>query len=166
MLERPTERFLFASRWFMAPFYLGLALSLVVLLVKFTQELFHFIVTVIDSSDADVILGILTLIDLSLAGNLLLIVIFSGYENFVSKMDHVDEAHRPDWMGKVDFGGLKLKLLASIVAISAIHLLKAFMDVSKYSDRDLMWLTIVHGVFVASGVLLAWADRLSYKPDK
>jgi uncharacterized protein (TIGR00645 family) len=161
MLERPLERLLFASRWIMAPFYLGLALSLVALLVKFTQELAHFVLGVFEARDTDVILGILTLIDLSLAGNLLLIVIFSGYENFVSKIDHAEEAHRPDWMGKVDFSGLKLKLLASIVAISAIHLLKAFMDVSKYSDRDLMWLTIVHGVFVASGVLLAWADKLS-----
>ena len=122
----------------------------------------HFVVGVMDARDTDIILGILTLIDLSLAGNLLLIVIFSGYENFISKIDHVDEAHRPDWMGNVDFGGLKLKLLASIVAISAIHLLKAFMDVSKYSDRDLMWLTIVHAVFVGSGVLLAWSDKLSY----
>ncbi len=163
MIERPLERILFASRWAMAPFYLGLALSLLVLLVKFLQELAHFVGGVLTATEADVILGILTLIDLSLAGNLLLIVMFSGYENFVSKFDHAADQERPDWMGKVDFGGLKIKLLASIVAISAIHLLKAFMDVGTMSDRDLMWLTIIHVVFVGSGVVLALADRLTAK---
>ncbi len=165
MVERGLERFLFASRWIMAPFYVGLALCLVVLLIKFTQELLHYMMGVFAADDADVILGVLTLIDLSLAGNLLLIVVFSGYENFVSKIDHAEAKDRPEWMGKVDFSGLKLKLLASIVAISAIHLLKAFMDVAKYSDRDLMWLTVIHVVFVGSGILLALSDKLSVKKN-
>lgn len=161
MVERPLERMLFASRWLMAPFYVGLILGLVVLLVKFMQELAHFVLHVFDAKESDVILGVLALIDLSLAGNLILIVTFSGYENFVSKIDHADEKDRPEWMGKVDFSGLKLKLLASIVAISAIQLLKSFMGVQGVTDRDLTWLTIIHMVFVISGVILAFTDRLS-----
>ena len=112
----------------MAPFYIGLALGLFVLLAKFAQELLHFITHVFEATESQVILGILSLIDLSLTANLVLLVIFSGYENFVSRMDLKDQNERPEWMGKIDFSGLKLKLIASIVAISAIQLLKAFMD--------------------------------------
>jgi uncharacterized protein (TIGR00645 family) len=158
--ERIVENGIFASRWLMAPFYIGLIGALAILMIKFVQELVQFAPQVFVLKDTDVILGILTLIDLSLAGNLLLMVIFSGYENFVSKMEVGDHADRPEWMGKVDFSGLKLKLIASIVAISGIHLLKSFMNIEKTSKEDLMWLVIVHLVFVISGVLLAWMDRL------
>jgi len=111
-------------------------------------------------SESAVILAILTLIDLSLAGNLLLMVIFAGYENFVSKIDTGGHEDRPDWMGKVDFSGLKLKLIASIVAISGIQLLRTFMDVQNTSDRDLQWMLLIHITFVVSGVLLALMDKL------
>ena len=118
----------------------------------------------------NLVLAILSLVDLSLAGNLLLIVLYSGYENFVSKLD-LDENHvdRPPWMGSVDFSGLKMKLIASIVAISAIALLKAFMELSEgkeLSDRSLMWLVVIHVTFVVSGVLLALMDWLAGKTDK
>jgi uncharacterized protein (TIGR00645 family) len=165
MIERNLERGLFASRWIMAPFYVGLVFALIGLLIKFMQELFHFAVELTRAGEADVVLGILSLIDLSLAGNLLLIVIFSGYENFVSKIDVGDHEDAPDWKGKVDFGALKLKLIASMVAISGIHMLKVFMGLAKYSDRDIMWMTIIHVVFVVTGVLLALMDRLSHAPD-
>ena len=105
----------------------------------------------------------LTLIDLSLAGNLVLMVIFSGYENFVSKIDVASHKDRPDWMGTVDFSGLKLKLIASIVAISGIHLLKSFMSIEDMNKDNLMWLLILHGTFVVSGVLLALMDYISEK---
>jgi len=160
MIERRFEQVIFASRWLLAPFYFGLVLSLAALMVKFIQEVFHMIPHVLDMPEKDVLLGILTLIDLSLAGNLLLMVIFSGYENFVSKIDVANHEDRPDWMGKVDFGGLKLKLIASIVAISGIHLLKAFMNLANTSRDELMWLVIIHMTFVVSGVLLAVMDRL------
>lgn len=160
-LEVPIEKALFASRWLMAPFYIGLVVTLVLLLYKFVMELVHFIAIVPAVKDTDVILMALTLIDLSLAGNLLLIVIFSGYENFISKLDIADHVDRPDWMGTVDFSALKLKLIASIVAISGIHLLKAFMNVGKTDDRELMWMVIIHVVFVVSGVMLAWMDKIS-----
>lgn len=161
MLERQLERTIFASRWLMAPFYLGLILSLALLMVKFIHSLFEILPKVLVMKDADIILAVLSLIDLSLAGNLLIIVIFSGYENFVSKIDIGDHEDRPDWMGKVDFGGLKLKLIASIVAISGIHLLKTFMDIQKYSKEDVYWLVVLHLAFVVSGVLLAAMDWIS-----
>ncbi|MCW2236337.1 TIGR00645 family protein [Azospirillum canadense] len=160
MIERRFEQIIFASRWVLAPFYLGLVISLVMLLVKFTQEILHIVPHVLEMQEKDVLLAVLTLIDLSLAGNLLLMVIFSGYENFVSKIDVANHEDRPDWMGKVDFGGLKLKLIASIVAISGIHLLKGFMNIDHTNKDELMWMVIIHMTFVVSGVLLALMDRL------
>src|SRR5215213_10130482 len=139
MLERLLERFLFSSRWLLAPFYAGLVLTLVVLLIKAMQELAHFVLNAFSATEADVILGVLTLIDLTLTGSLIIIVIFSGYENFVSKIDESTHKDWPEWMGKIDFTGLKLKLMSSIVAISAIQVLKAFMNLKNVSDRDLGW---------------------------
>jgi uncharacterized protein (TIGR00645 family) len=160
-IEAAMEKAIFAGRWLMAPFYLGLMLGLLALMVVFVRDLVGFIVKVPTAKEADVILGVLTLIDLSLAGNLVIMVVFSGWENFVSKMEHVTAKDRPEWMGTIDFSALKLKLLASIVAISAIHLLKAFMNVAAMSDREMMWLLGIHVVFVTSGVLLALQDRLT-----
>jgi len=159
--ESVLEKTLFASRWLLAPFYLGLAVSVAILLIKFMQELFHLAMKAFAASEADIILGVLTLVDLSLTGSLLLIVMFSGYENFVSKIDHSGHRYWPEWMGTIDFTTLKIKLLGSIVAISAIQLLKQFMDVRTASDRDLLWYVIIHVVFVVSSVLLALSDRLS-----
>ena len=161
MVERTLERFLFASRWLLAPFYAGLVFALAVLLFKALQELWHFVTHALTATEADVILGVLTLIDLTLTGSLIIIVIFSGYENFVSKIDAEDRKDWPDWMGKIDFTGLKLKLLSSIVAISAVQLLKAFMNLKNTSDRDLMWSAAIHLVFVVSGIFMALTDRIS-----
>ena len=162
MVERVIESILFRSRWIMAPFYLGLVIALFVLLFKFGSELVHFVTHALGASESDTILGILALVDLTLTGNLVLIVIFSDYENFVSKIDPAGHPDWPEWMTRVDFTGLKQKLLASIVAISAIQLLKAFMDLPKgYSQETLTWLVIIHVVFVGSSLLLAWSDKLS-----
>lgn len=160
-MEKIIEKGLFASRWLMAPMYIGLVGALMVLLYSFVLELAHFASNVGQLTQNDVILGVLSLIDLSLAGNLLLIVIFSGYENFVSKMDVADHEDRPEWQGTVDFSTLKLKLVASIVAISGIHLLKVFMDVEKTSDEQIRWMVIIHLVFIISGVLLALMDWIA-----
>ena len=161
LVEDLIERAIFGSPWILAPFYLGLALSLFVLLIKFGHELFNVALRAFDSTESQVILGILALVDLALTGSLLIIVIFSGYENFVSKIDHSGHRDWPDWTGTIDFTALKLKLLLSIVAISAVQLLKQFMAVSTASDRDLFWLVVIHVVFVVSSVLLALSDRLS-----
>lgn len=160
-MERLIERSLFASRWLMAPMYLGLVGALAILVWIFAIEIWTFALTIPTMTVNDAILGVLALIDLSLAANLLMIVIFSGYENFVSRLEIVDHKDRPEWQGEVDFAGLKLKLVASIVAISGIHLLKVFMDVSKYSPDHIRWMITIHLVFVASGVLLAAMDWIA-----
>src|SRR5690606_21576930 len=147
----------------------GLVIALAGLLVVFANKLLHAIPALPGMTADDAIMIVLSLIDMSLAGNLLLIVIFSGYENFVSKIDTADHEDRPGWMGTVDFSGLKMKLIASIVAISAIALLRAFMEMSQGEDIDegrLLWLVVIHLSFVISGVLLALMDLLASKTDK
>lgn len=165
VIETKFEQGLFASRWLMAPMYLGLVVSLGMLTVVFCRELLYYVPQVMTMTADKAILVILTLIDLTLAANLLLIVLFSGYENFVSKLDIQDGGDRPSWMGTVDFSGLKMKLIASIVAISAIHLLKQFMEIGKsekpIDQEALYWLVVIHAVFVASGVMMAAMDWLT-----
>jgi uncharacterized protein (TIGR00645 family) len=165
-IERFMERWLFRSRWLMAPFYLGLIVGLACLVIVFVNEAIHEFSGVFTMSPEDAILMVLSLIDLSLAGNLLMIVVFSGYENFVSKIDTGGDEDRPSWMGTVDFSGLKMKLIASIVAISAIALLRAFMKLSEgeqIPDRTLGWLVGIHLTFVVSGVILAAMDYVAGK---
>ena len=171
-LETRFEQGLFASRWLMAPMYVGLAIALGMLTVIFVKELIYYIPQILDLTAEKMILVVLTLIDLTLAANLLLIVLFSGYENFVSKFDFDAGQDRPDWMGKVDFSGLKMKLIASIVAISGIHLLKRFMEISDldtattFGPTEMYWLVAIHLTFVISGVLMALMDWLQAKASK
>lgn len=160
MIERVLEQLIFMSRWLMAPFYLGLIVVLGALMVKFTQEVVHFVPGVLEFKETDVILTALSLLDLTLAASLVLMMVFSGYENFVSRIDTGD-GQRPSWMGTLDFSGLKLKLIASIVAISGIDLLKSFMNIGQITKEDLMWKIVTHMAFVVSGVLLALMDYLS-----
>src|SRR6476659_4273499 len=162
-VERNLERGLFASRWLMAPFYVGLVIALMVLIVVFVRAIVLELPDLATLDEAKVILWILTLIDLSLAANLVVMVIFAGYENFVSKMDIEGHPDRPAWMGTIDFSAMKLKLVASIVAISAIHLLKAFMSLDSYSREQLIFLVVIHLTFVISGVLLALMDYIADK---
>jgi len=161
-VERGFEGLIFNSRWLMAPFYFGLVISLAVLLFKFCAVLWEFILHAPGSKESDIILGALSLIDLSLTGNLILIVVFSGYENFVSKIDPGGHPDWPDWMTKIHFGGLKQKLMASIVAISAIQVLKAFMNIdTAFDPTKLGWLVGVHVMFVVSAFMLAISDHWS-----
>ena len=171
IIERVLERGLFMSRWLMAPFYVGLIGAVIALMVVFFQDLAHefpLLWAADHGMDGDsAIMLALTLIDLSLAANLVVIVMFSGYENFVSKIDTGENEDRPEWMGTVDFSALKLKLVASIVAISGIALLKSFLELGDGMEFDavardkLMWQVIVHLTFVVSGVLLALMDWLT-----
>lgn len=165
-IEHALEVTLFQGRWLLAPFYLGLIGALVLLLVKFVQEFLHVAPSILDIKESQLILAVLSLIDLSLAANLLLMVVLAGYENFVSKIDLEGHPDKPDWMGKIDFGGMKLKLIASIVAISAIHLLKAFMDIQNTDKTNLAWLVGIHMAFVVSGVLLALMDFIISRSEK
>jgi uncharacterized protein (TIGR00645 family) len=171
--EKIIEGVLFQSRWLLAPFYLGLVVSLVLLLAAFVGELVHAMPLALDILHVDpekIILAVLGLIDLSLAGNLVVIVIFSGYENFVSKINTENSEDRPEWMGTLDFSGLKMKLIGSIVAISAISLLRAFMTLSEaegaMDEGRLRWMVMLHVTFVGSGLLFAAMDYIGNRAEK
>ncbi len=169
-IEEALESTIFKSRWLLAPFYVGLVISIILLFIKFAQELWHMSVHVFSMAESDVIIGILALVDMSLVGSLLLMIIFSGYEIFVSKIDVADHEDRPDWMGKVDFSGLKLKVIGAIVAISAIDLLKTFMNIpGELSNEDtnaLLWKVVIHMAFVLSGVFFAIMDKIASDTQK
>ncbi|HTW28050.1 MAG TPA: TIGR00645 family protein [Acetobacteraceae bacterium] len=154
------ERWIFRSRWLLAPFYLALTAGLVLLLVKFAQKAVELFTHALQAGSDDAIVGVLSLIDLSLVANLVLMVMFAGYENFVSRFELAGHRDRPEWMEEIDFPELKVKLMASIVAISAIHVLEDFMHVEQISNRELAWGVGIHLTFVASGVLLAVMDRV------
>ena len=162
MLEKSLEKLLFACRWLLAPLYLGLSLALIVLGIKFFQEAFHVLSQVTSLIEADLVLTVLAMIDLVLVGSLIVMVMFSGYENFVSKIDIETSGDTPAWLSKLDAGTLKLKVAASIVAISSIHLLRVFMDAQKIENDKIMWYVILHLTFVVSAVLLGVLDRIAF----
>jgi len=161
-LERLLEKTLFATRWLLAPIFLGLALAVLALGVKFFQELHHIFTHILAVGEADLVLAILSLIDMALVGSLIVMVMFSGYENFVSRIDLDEGADRLDWLGKLDANTLKLKVAASIVAISSIHLLSKFMEAHSISNDKLMWYVIIHMAFVVSALLLALLDKIAF----
>jgi uncharacterized protein (TIGR00645 family) len=160
-IEQSLERMMYASRWLLAPIYIGLSLALLALSVKFFQELYHFLPHILDINEADLILKLLTLIDLTLVGSLIVIVMFSGYENFVSQMDICRTAEKLEWLGTHDYGSLKIKVAASIVAISSIHLLKVFMNINATANDKLQWYVLIHLTLVISALLMAYLDKLS-----
>ena len=160
-VEHFIEVIIFSSRWLLVPFYLGLVISIGLLLIKFTKTFIAFVTTSLGGSGSEVIIGVLTLIDVVMIANLLLIIIFAGYENFVSKIDTGDSEDRPNWMGHVTFSDLKMKLIGSIIAISAIELLKAFLSLENYSNTELAWQVGIHMTFVVSALLFALTDWLT-----
>ena len=148
----------------MAPVYVVLSLSLAVIMLKVIQEFMYNVPLMVSMDIRNLLLFVLHIVDLALIGNLVLMILFAGYENFVSKIDAAtDSEDKPSWMGKVDFSGLKLKLISSIVAISGINLLEAFMSLKDHTDREIQWQIIIHIVFIASGVLLALMDWIASK---
>jgi len=159
--EHRLERFMFASRWLLAPFYVGLVGAIAILLFKFIKEFVMLLPQVATLDGGQIMVSVLTLVDVALVANLLLIIVFAGYENFVSKINTEDSEDRPEWMGHVTFSDLKIKLIGSIVAISGIELLKAFVNVDSYTDKQLAWKVGLHLTFVLSGVLFAFMDRLT-----
>ncbi|MBK1722543.1 hypothetical protein CKO23_09820 [Thiocystis violacea] len=161
-MESFVERVLYASRWLLAPIYLGLSLVLIALAIKFFQEIYHLAVHILEVGESDMVLIILGLIDLSLVASLVVMVMFSGYENFVSRIDVREGDDKLDWLGKLDAGTLKLKVAASIVAISSIHLLQIFMNVPEVPPDKLLWYVVIHLTFVISAVLMGVLDRISF----
>lgn len=160
-LERAMEKLIFASRWILAPFFLGLLLAMLALLFKFLKELLDLVLNIFTTSKYDVVISILTLVDTALIAVLLLIIVFSGYESFVSRIHTADHEDRPAWMGKIGFADLKLKLIGAIVAISAVELLKAFLVSQNYTDNELAWKVGIHFTFVLSGVFFAVTDYIA-----
>jgi uncharacterized protein (TIGR00645 family) len=165
-IKTTLEKCLFASRWFLTPLYIALALSLLVLAAKVVWLFIETVPRAIEASEAEIILSVLGLIELTLTASLIVIVIFSGYENFIARIDETEHKDWPVWMGKVDFAGLKLKLMSSIVAISAIQLLRAFLSLEAQSDRNLAWYVGIHLAFVVSALVLALTDRFSAEAHK
>lgn len=160
-MERFIEGVLYASRWILAPVFLGLSLALLALAIKFFQELYHLLPMVLETSESDLVLTILALVDLALVGSLLVMVMFSGYENFVSQLDIKEGSEKLGWLGKLDSGTLKLKVAASIVAISSIHLLRIFVNAHQIPDNKLMWYVLIHLTFVVSALMVAYMDKLT-----
>lgn len=159
MIEKIIERLMYSSRWIMAPVYLGLSLALIALSIKFFQEIFHILPNILEIKEVELILVILTLIDISLVGGLIVMVMFSGYENFVSRLDLDDHDDKLNWLGKLDSGSLKNKVAASIVAISSIHLLKIFMNVEQLANDKIQWYLVIHITFVLSAFAMGFLDR-------
>ena len=161
MIEDIAERFLYASRWLLAPIYLGLSFGLLILSIKFFQEVFHVLPLILETKEADLVLIVLSLIDLSLVGGLIVMVMLSGYENFVSSINIKEGDEKLSWLGKMDAGSLKQKVAASIVAISSIHLLKIFMNAQSVENDKLMWYVIIHLTFVVSAIGMAYVDSIN-----
>jgi uncharacterized protein (TIGR00645 family) len=159
--EASLEHWVFSSRWLLAPFFIGLLLAIVALLIKFIKQLATLAMNMFSLADDEIIVSILTLVDSALIAALLLIIGFSGYENFVSKIGTGEHEDRPAWMGRVGFSDLKIKLMGAIVAISAVELLKAFINVELFTWDELAWKVGIHLTFVISGVLFAVTDRIT-----
>ena len=159
--ESKLEKALYAARWLLAPIYLGLSLALILLSIKFFQEAFHLFPLILDTSESNMVLVILSLVDMSLVGGLIIMVMLSGYENFVSRINIGDGEEKLSWLGKLDSGSLKQKVAASIVAISSIHLLQKFMNAEHIDNDKLMWFVILHITFVLSAIGMAWVDRMN-----
>jgi len=164
-LESLIEACFFNMRWLAAPLYLGLVIGLIVIPIKFAQTAWGLLAHCLSISFDDIFVGVLDLIDLVLLANLLLIVMFAGYENFVSRLDIKDHPDFPEWIGHVTFGDIKLKLMASIVAMSAIHVLADFIRVEEISDRVLAWSVGLHIAFIVSGLIFAMMDRITEGGD-
>ena len=163
-MESLFEKLFYSARWILAPLFLGLSLALLALALKFFQEVWHVLPHVFELSESDLILSLLSMVHMGLVGGLIVMVMYSSYENFVSRLD-LDEkdSERLGWLGKMDAGSLKNKVAASIVAISSIHLLRIFMNISTIENDKLLWYVIVHLTFVLSALVMCWIDLLTRK---
>ncbi len=166
-IEHFIENIIISARWILVVFYIGLAGALGLYAISFLRKLWEFAVKVMVIEETDAILKILSLIDASLVASLVVMVMISGYENFVSQFDSVDAKNAElAWLGKIDASSLKIKVASTIVAISSIHLLQVFLNADQYSEGKLMWLTIIHMAFVISALFLAYIDSVMAKTKK
>jgi uncharacterized protein (TIGR00645 family) len=160
-IEHVIERLMYASRWILAPIYAGMSLVLLALFIKFFEELYHFLPHIFEISETDFILTLLTLIDLTLVGSLIVLIMLSGYENFVSRLDISADTEKLEWLGTHDYAAMKMKVATSIVAISSIHLLKVFMNINATANDKLLWYVVIHLTFVVSALFMGYLDKLT-----
>lgn len=165
-IEAVFEAIVFASRWIQAPLYAGLIVAELLYAYKFLVELWHMVAHVHQMEETVFMLGVLGLIDVTMVANLLTMVVIGGYATFVSKLDLEQHPDRPDWLTHVDPGTIKIKLAASLIGISSIHLLKAFVDVANENPEHIKWKIFIHMTFLASAILLAWTDKIMQKDKK
>jgi len=165
MMEVIIERLIYASRWILAPIYLGMSLALMALAVKFFQEIYHFIPVILELDESQLILKLLTFVDLTLVGSLIIIVMFSGYDNFVSRLDIAEGTEKLSWLGTHDYGSLKMKVASSIVAISSIHLLKVFMNIEHINNDKMFWYVVIHMTFVLSAFLMGLLEKVGKEKE-
>ncbi|MBL7546102.1 MAG: TIGR00645 family protein [Bdellovibrionaceae bacterium] len=162
-IESSIEYIIFSSRWFQAPLYLGLIVAGILYAYKFLVELIHLVATLNTITEEVLMLGVLTLVDITMVANLLVMVIIGGYATFVSRIDLKGHADKPDWLDKIDAGALKVKLATALVGISGIHLLKSFINIKEKDSDQVMWQVIIHVVFLLSSIMLAYTENLMHK---
>jgi uncharacterized protein (TIGR00645 family) len=162
-LENSVEKIIFASRWFQAPLYLGLIIAGILYSYKFLVELWHLMSNLNEITEEAMMLGVLTLVDITMVANLLVMVIIGGYATFVSRMDLQGHPDKPDWLDKIDAGALKVKLATALVGISGIHLLKSFINIKEKAYEQVMWQVIIHVVFLLSSLMLAYTEKIMSK---
>ena len=165
---KPPGNLIFFSRWLQAPLYLGLIVAQGVYVYRFVIELWHLVSHATDLSfkEEQIMIAVLTLIDIVMIANLLIMVIVGGYETFVSRLKLDGHPDQPEWLSHVNAGVLKVKLATALIGISSIHLLKTFIDIvsnDKLTDRVVMWQVVIHMVFIISAFMLAWTDRVTTK---
>ena len=165
-VEQGFEALVFASRWIQAPLYGGLIMAELLYAYKFLMELWEMIHGIRDSTETIFMLGVLSLVDITMVANLLTMVVIGGYATFVSKLDLDGHPDRPEWLGHVDPGTIKVKLAASLIGISSIHLLKAFVNVANVPTEHIKWQIYIHLTFLGSAILLAYTDKLMQRDKK
>jgi len=159
-IENVFEVIIFSSRWIQAPIYGGLIIGAALYTYKFLLELIHLCMTVGTINEEVLMLGILTLVDISMVLNLLVMVIIGGYATFVSRLHIENHEDRPSWLEKIDAGTLKVKLAGALVGISGIHLLKSFIDIGKKDFEQVKWQIVIHVVFLFSTLMLAYTEKV------
>ena len=164
-IESVFEKIIFASRWLQAPLYAGLIVGGILYAYKYIIELIHLCKTINELTETALMLGILTLVDITMVANLLIMVIIGGYSTFVSRLDIDKHEDKPEWLQKIDAGTLKVKLAGSLVGVSGIHLLITFINIKSYETEHVMWQVIIHIVFLLSSVMLAWSERILNKKN-
>src|SRR6187431_2333214 len=162
-LESIFEKIIFGSRWLQAPMYIGLIVGCILYAYKFIVELIHLCLTIDEITESALMLGVLTLVDITMVANLLIMVIIGGYSTFVSRIDIEKHEDKPEWLQKVDAGTLKVKLAGSLVGVSGIHLLQTFINIQNHESQHVMWQVIIHIVFLCSSVMLAYSEKLMHQ---